>query len=310
MQNLHIEHPEDSILSGDLSVLDWFREPGHLSVKMDGCPAIVWGKHPIYNQFFVGTKSVFNKIKHKINYSHEDIDQNHSGEIAEILHTTFDCLDHECYGVYQGDFIGFGGSDVYTPNTITYKFSETVSEKIIIAPHTVIHVHDKLSNAVPYSLTINYEEYFCKNSAKNNVKWVQPNANIVFNQECFEDVKDVVAFARQMATTVNFAVSELQENEIRKCINSYIRKGDTVCENEISFLTGCDLNLIRFWKLIKSIKDDCLSLCRNDGPEAYLNGERIDSEGYVYSNDINVYKLVNREVFSYHNFNSGKFSNA
>ena len=26
MKNLHLQHPEDSILTGDLSVLDWFKE--------------------------------------------------------------------------------------------------------------------------------------------------------------------------------------------------------------------------------------------------------------------------------------------
>ena len=43
MKRLHIEHPEDQILTGDLSVLDWFKAEGHMSLKIDGCPAIVWG---------------------------------------------------------------------------------------------------------------------------------------------------------------------------------------------------------------------------------------------------------------------------
>ena len=38
MKNLHIEHPEDTILTGDLSVLDAFadRMNNHYSVKIDG----------------------------------------------------------------------------------------------------------------------------------------------------------------------------------------------------------------------------------------------------------------------------------
>ena len=36
MPNTHIEHPEDSILSGDLRVLRWFTEDGNISVKIDG----------------------------------------------------------------------------------------------------------------------------------------------------------------------------------------------------------------------------------------------------------------------------------
>ena len=61
MPNTHIEHPEDSILSGDLRVLRWFTEQGNISVKIDGSPAIVWGTNPATKKFFVGTKSVFNK---------------------------------------------------------------------------------------------------------------------------------------------------------------------------------------------------------------------------------------------------------
>ena len=40
MKNTHLEHPEDTILTGDLSVLDWFTAKGNLSVKIDGAPAL------------------------------------------------------------------------------------------------------------------------------------------------------------------------------------------------------------------------------------------------------------------------------
>ena len=63
MQNTHLQHPEDSILMGDLSVLDWFTQPANVSVKIDGAPAIVWGTDPATKTFFVGTKAVFNKKK-------------------------------------------------------------------------------------------------------------------------------------------------------------------------------------------------------------------------------------------------------
>ena len=60
-KNLHLEHVEDTILTGDLSVLDCLLTEGNLSVKIDGAPAIVWGINPATGNFFVGTKSVFNK---------------------------------------------------------------------------------------------------------------------------------------------------------------------------------------------------------------------------------------------------------
>jgi len=53
---------------------------------------------------------------------------------------------------------------------------------------------------------------------------------------------------------------------------------------------------------VKSIKEDCVFLCRNDGPQAYISGERIDAEGYVLSNEFGTFKLVNRECFSRANF--------
>ena len=92
MKNTHINHPEDSILTGDLSVLKWFTSKGNLSVKVDGSPAIVWGTNPSTGNFFVGTKSVFNKVKIMINESHEDIDTNHGHipKVANILHQCFD----------------------------------------------------------------------------------------------------------------------------------------------------------------------------------------------------------------------------
>ena len=87
---LHIEHPEDTILTGDTSFLQSIKTKQHLSMKIDGAPAIVWGINPATGNFFVGTKSVFNKVKIKINETHADIDANHEGIVATILH---DCLD-------------------------------------------------------------------------------------------------------------------------------------------------------------------------------------------------------------------------
>ena len=90
MPLLHIEHPEDMVLGGELSVLNWFTSKGHLSTKIDGSPALVWGTNPANNRFFVGTKSVFNKKLIKINYDHKDIDNNHKGKVADILHKFLD----------------------------------------------------------------------------------------------------------------------------------------------------------------------------------------------------------------------------
>jgi len=294
MKNTHLEHPEDTILTGDLSVLDWFVNPGTLSVKIDGAPAIVWGTNPATGNFFVGTKSVFNKVKIKINESHEDIDANHQGNVAQILHSCFDHLPR-VKTIYQGDFIGFGGLNEYTPNTITYQFGDIVTQNIIIAPHTCYYAESDLRDAVAFPDRSIWND-------TDTVKFVQPDAYILYNQESFADVKDVVDFARQMSTAVQF-VTDRKAAEIKRQINARIRENYRVHEDDFE----CDPNLIRLWALVKSIKDDCLFICRNDGPAAYINGNRIDAEGYVMTNEFGMFKLVNREVFSYANFNSGRF---
>jgi Family of unknown function (DUF6267) len=298
MKNTHLEHPEDTILTGDLSCLDWFTAQGNLSVKIDGAPAIVWGIDPACGEFFVGTKAVFNKKKIRIAHNHEEIDQFYQGEVAEILHACFDWLPRfEC--IYQGDFIGFGGDFEYTPNTITYKFGDVVSQKIIIAPHTCYYAESDLRDAQAFPDRSIWTD-------TETVKFVKPNAYILHNQESFADVKEVVDFARQMSTVVNF-LSDKEAVKIKQQLNSYIRAGKQIStENVHEF--DCDRLLIEFWLLVKSIKDDCLFLCRNDGPAAYLYGNRIDAEGYVLVNQFGMFKLVNREVFSNANFNSGRFN--
>jgi hypothetical protein len=294
MQNKHQEHPEDTILTGDLSVLDWFVTPGNLSVKIDGAPAIVWGIDPATGTFFVGTKAVFNKKKIRIAHSHDEIDQHYEGNVANILHACFDYLPRTD-AIIQGDFIGFGGSDEYTPNTLTYKFPEVVYQEIIIAPHTVYVAENDLRDAVasPMNFIITDTSY---------VKFVKPQAYIQHGQTSFADVEEVCKFARQMAQTATF-VSDKEAAKIKQQINACIRAGEEVNPDDFD----CDANLLRLWALVKSIKDDCLFLCRNDGPAAYLYGNRIDAEGYVLVNEFGMFKLVNREVFSNANFNSGRF---
>ena len=299
MKNTHLPHPEDTILTGDLSVLDSFLSEGYLSVKIDGAPAIVWGINPATGNFFVGTKSVFNKVKIKINESHQDIDANHVGNVADILHKCFDYLPRT-EGIFQGDFIGFGGSDEYTPNTITYKFPTVIDQNIIVAPHTFYTAESDLRDAIahPMKFTIT-DTVYCK--------FVKPCArifsgNYITCAGSFDDISEPIMFAKVMAQNVHF-VDDKQAKKIKQQLNKCIRENTPIDDNAFD----CDYTLIAFWKLVQSIKDDALFLCRNDGPEAYIGQDRIDSEGYVYSNEFGTYKLVNRRLFSAANFNNNRF---
>jgi len=293
MKNTHIEHPEDSILTGDLTVLDWFTAAGTLSVKMDGAPAIVWGTNPATGNFFVGTKSVFNKVKIKINETHTQIDHNHSGRVADILHSALDYLPRT-NRIIQGDFLGFGGVDTFCPNTVTYVFPEKVTAKIVVAPHTWYEADDDLRDSRAIPLTVNLQ-------STDDCLFVRPRAYILHGQTYFADVEEVCSFARQVSTMCEFATVK-EAVQIKQQINACIRVGVDVNDGFID----CDSNLLGLWKLVKSIKEDCLFLCRNDGPSAYISGERIDAEGYVLSNEFGTFKLVNRECFSRANFTLAK----
>ena len=296
MQNTHLQHPEDSILMGDLSVLDWFTEPGHVSVKIDGCPAIVWGTDPQTKTFFVGTKAVFNKKKLRIAHSHDEIDLHYEGEVADILHACYDCLPRTD-SIIQGDFIGFGGDDTYKPNVITYVFPDLVTQSIILAPHTLYEANDDLRDSQSIPLVAQLE-------STRDVLFVQPEG-----WQDDDKFDDIVRFVRQMSTTVEFAKTKTKARKIEKVLNTFIKIGAVLDPEALADVAECDLNLMRLWKLVKTIKEDRLSLCATSGgPAAYLGKRFIGAEGYVLSNEYGSYKLVKRETFSRYNFNNSKFS--
>jgi len=292
MQNKHLEHPEDTILTGDLSVLNWFSDPeSTISVKIDGAPAVVFGTDPETGKFFVGTKSVFNKKKIKVNYCVEDILRNHGNTIrvAEILIACFNNLPR-IDGIVQGDFIGYGGSDTYRPNTITYKFPDCVEEAIIFAPHTSYSGANLRECVASFGADVPDCE---------NVKWVQPAAHI---NPYREDIGDMCDFARQMSTLCEF-VSEKKAAQIKKAINTFIRVDAVLDDEALSIAADCDINLIRLWKLVASIKQDMFCFIDSDVDiSCEIDGKIGDHEGYVLTNQYGTYKIVDREVFSQQNF--------
>ena len=237
MKNTHLQHPEDSILTGDLTALDWLLSDGDLSVKIDGAPAIVWGTNPQTGNFFVGTKSVFNKVKIKINESHQEIDQNHSGVVADILHHCFDYLP-SFDGIVQGDFIGYGGDDTFCPNTITYIFDEVIDQQIIIAPHTFYDtVTGELKDAFVTDKSYPFDD-------TDYVKFVQPDA-----WQVDEDFDEVVAFAKQMSCMCEF-MSDKQSKQVQQQLNSIIRAGldiDDLTMDALAFANQIDVNVLRLW---------------------------------------------------------------
>ena len=294
MKNKHIEHPEDSILNGDLSVLNWFTADSHISVKIDGSPAIVWGTNPANNKFFVGTKSVFNKKLIKINHNHADVDRNHKGKVADILHL---CLDNLPFtdNIYQGDYLGCGGTDSFNPNTIRYDFPDKVFQEIVIAPHTVYFAKKDLRDAVAVPMDFTLIDTL-------NCKFVQPEVTLKSDRV---SMIDRCNFARQIATLCEFP-NDKQVKTIKRQLNTCIREEIELDDLIIEALASdneIDVNVLRLWQLVRSIKWDLFSFIeRDDEIECYINDEECDHEGYVISNDYGTFKLVDRDVFSKNNF--------
>jgi len=129
-------------------------------------------------------------------------------------------------------------------------------------------------------------------------KFVQPSA-----WQIDEDFSEIVGFARQMSQLVTF-VDKKEAAELKVALNKCIREGREVVPETFN-----NSRLISYWFLIKSIKEDMLFLCRNNGPKAYMSNRQCRGEGYVGINQYGMFKLVNREQFSYANFNNGRFAN-
>ena len=77
-------------------------------------------------------------------------------------------------------------------------------------------------------------------------------------------------------------MTDKEAAQIKKNVNRSIREGYALTNDD--FLGN--ESLMHLYGLMIVLKDDIRSQCRQlDGPEAYLNGERISGEGYVMHNE-------------------------
>jgi hypothetical protein len=288
MNTKHIEHWEDCIITGDTSVLDFFNGDYEVSLKLDGSPAVFWGFDELNGKFFVALKSIFNKIKKKVCYSVEDIEFYYENQpkLIEILTACFQCLPKE-KGIFSGDFLGFGGLNVYTPNTITYQFPEVVTQSIIIAPHTKWSTDGELRDAYVSGTAPFFND-------TEHVKFIQPCVDFVRVNSLRVDVDDVKFLTDKEAA------------EAKKQINALIREGKELTWWVLTEILGCK-NLAHLYLMMIEIKEDLMDcMIVSDSPVAYIKGKKIVGEGFVLKNDSIIMKLVNREVFAHANFNLQK----
>ena len=300
MKNTHLEHPEDSVLLGKQSVqqvINFLRDRNStVSVKWDGAPAIVFGTNPENGKFFVGTKSVFNKVKVKINYTHADIEKNHSNnpKVAGVLHTCLEALPR-VEGIYQGDFIGFGGETTIKANTITYIFD---SEHRYIPDCSIVFAcHTSYTGDSIKSLTasFNVPEYL-----KNNFMstyFVNTNAHITSRRR---RVDYILGLASVVSNLVRYPKGK-EVDALKIAVNKCIREDRPVSD----VLSGNLLLLFNLLTQAKLLIMEGITVTGDDVRATIdLGVDYINSghEGYVHSNDYGTFKLVNRRVFSHYNF--------
>ena len=287
MPNTHLEHPEELILTGETWVLDALQSPKAASLKIDGAPAIVWGFHPHNGRFFVGTKSVFNKVKIKIAYTQSDVIEfyGHSSNLCRILSACLDALPR-VPGIFQGDFIGFGGSDTYTPNTLTYVFPEVITKSVIIAPHTSYVIPGRMCDAMPSPLGQAMPE--C-----DGVHWVEPIVDFLPGSVPSPDASG--------ASWMTPAEAATTKREINRMVRSGdpVRFSSVVEDDSLAALAGA-VCALKETVLERAVVTNC--------PKTYLGGELIPTgEGLVLHHDRGALKVVRRQQFSAANFQTGRF---
>ena len=217
------------------------------SVKWDGAPAIFAGINPENGKFFVGTKSIFNKVP-KINYTPEDVQRNHGhapGLVDKLVKALRYLPGLGIQKILQGDFmfddemistIDVDGEPHYAfkPNTITYaapvnsKFGQEIAEsKFGIVFHTT---YDSLDGGASFGADV---------SGLNKVPgvWVDDayftddTGTVTLTEDEEAKVKELVSAADQIKINYDGLPMDL----LNIYINSEIQGGQFIEDPEKSF---------------------------------------------------------------------------
>ena len=263
--NTHLTHLEELVLTQGQKGYDMARSfllelleelKGNVdsrvktSVKWDGAPAIFAGINPENGKFFVGTKSIFNKVP-KINYTPEDVQKNH-GHAPGLVDKLTKALQYlpplGIQKILQGDFmfddemistIDVDGEPHYAfkPNTITYaapvnsKLGQQIANsKFGIVFHTT---YDSLDSGASFGADV---------SGLNKVPgvWVDDayftddTGTVTLTEDEETKVKKLVSAADQINEKIDY--DNLPMDLLNIYINSEIKGGQFLEDPEKSFL--------------------------------------------------------------------------
>lgn len=334
--NNKISHLEDCVFYGKdsiLSLIKMLTSKTKVSLKYDGSPSIFCGK--IDGNFFVSTKSIFN-VNPKIYRSVDEIDVE-SDDLKKRLIITFNGLKNMgIHNIIQGDFLfikddirkeNIYGKEYYIfhPNTIVYAIPVSEGNKIInkklgIAFHTS-YSNDLKSHCFE-STTFDSDSIWTENLdlkfdyidiSKELYRLSKYDICDIENRELLliyinycvrnNEIRSVSGFFNFIE---NRFQKEIDKRSSERGKNIQIEK----MKNMLEYFHGIDIQLIfDIQDILIDIKMKIIEKLENIDhtfktfvltKDGY---KKVGHEGYVVSNGNNIYKLVDRNVFSHNNFN-------
>jgi len=254
-KNTHMTHIEDLVLDGGVkgarqainalrSLRDMLAGESptavDVTVKWDGAPAVFAGIDPTDGQFFVAKKGIFAKNP-KVYKSHQDIEDDTSGDLAKKLILAFDNLkDLGITGVIQGDFM-YDRGDLkqqkidgqkyltFHPNTIAYAIPiKTPLAKQIAKSKIGIVWHTSYKGANFESMKASFGGEITKNLKKSSNIWMQDATlpgikNVLMDAKTTKEVTSSLSNAGKIFQKISSGVlKEIESNkELNLVINIY-----------------------------------------------------------------------------------------
>ncbi len=249
------------------------------SSKIDGAPSITAGWDPVSGNFFVGTKSLFNK-EPKINFTPADIDANHGHApgLVKKLKLGLKYLPSVIKKgqIVAGDFMfdsddlkqeKIDGIDVisFQPNTITYAVdtSSSIVNKIKKAKIGIIFHSTYTGNDIP-SMQVNFSVSDSQFNKSSDVYFRTVNMTLDTVAWSSEEYKELTADIKELKTRLNkmnsTQIDEIANNPklsqtIMTYINTKVRTGTRFQKNEIGNLIDYIANKFDKEKFkLKSVK--------------------------------------------------------
>lgn len=320
-KNVHLTHLEDEMFDkGSQGLLTAIRfitsvtkmlatssnKGVKVTTKWDGAPAIVCGKDPETGKFFVGTKSVFNKVGPKINYTVADINKNHEGALAEKLKVALKHLSKLNFNeILQGDLL-FTDGDVsvqeiegencltFRPNTITYAvpLNSDFAAKIQKSKMGIVF-HTKYTGSSITNSSASFDVDISK---------LKSNPNVWVTDAFFKDVSGTATFTKEetkqitikIKTIKNFLdldaknlLNKLSSSELLPYMHMYfnanVRVGSTIDDVRLH-VDG----LIKFIKQKFQLEIDKLKTEKSKNDRTVRLQNLIN---FIESSRVNLYKL-------------------